>query len=76
MDVRKASRRHDISGTGRERLGKKSSNALHKVLFKRRAFQLCVDGLTEMPCLEADEADLWNSPGSNDSLFNKSSWLL
>lgn len=76
MGVRKASRRHDVSGTGRERLGKKSSNVLHKVPFKRRAFQLCVDGRTEMPGLEADEAELCNSPGSNDPVFNKSSWPL
>ena len=75
MGVRKASRRHDVSGTGLDRLGKKLSSTLHKVPFKRRAFQLCVNGLTEMPCLEADEAELWNSSGSNDSVFNKSSWL-
>lgn len=59
-----------------ERLGKKLSNTLDKVPFKRRAFQLCVDRLSEMLCLETDEAELCNSPGSNDSVFNKSSWLL
>ena len=76
MCVRKAPHRHGFSGTGLHRLGKKSSSLLHKVPFQRRAFQLCVGGLTEMLGLEADEADLCKSPGSNDSVFNKSSRLL
>lgn len=76
IGVRKAPRRHGFSGTGLHRLGKKSSSTLHKVPSQRRAFQLCVDGLTEMLGLEADDADLCKSPGSIDSVFNKSSWLL